>query len=252
MDFLRNAMVVGQFTAAIVLATSSIVIYQQLGFIQAKKLGFDRERIVFIPYSNPKVIEKAHILRNELLKDPDIENVTITNTLPLNSTDNGIVSKWEGKSNGDADLPIYRVRADNDYIDVFGMEMTEGRHFSADFPADSSDAYVLNEAAVKAIGWKSAVGKSFNEGKVIGVVKDFHFQPFHREIEPMFITFRNGINCSYGNIVLKMNLDKMDKSASHVKRTLGEILPQVPFNLNHMDVAYNELYQTEKRFWRGI
>ena len=246
--FLRNIMVVGQFTAAIILAICSVVIFQQLHFIQTKKLGYDRKRIVFIPYSNPKVIEKAHILRNELLKHPDIENVTITNTLPLNSTDNGIVSKWEGKSNDDGDLHIYRVRADYDYMDVFGMEMLEGRHFSLDFPSDSSDAYILNEAAVKVIGWQSAVGKSFDEGKVIGVVKDFHFQPFHLEIEPMFVTFRNGTNCSYGNIVLKINLDEMSKSASHMKRTLGEILPEVPFNLNHMDVAYNDLYQTEKRF----
>ena len=245
---LRNTLVVGQFAAAIVLAISSIVIFQQLQFIQSKKLGYDRERIVFIPYSTPKAIEKANILRNELLKDPNINNVTITNTLPLNSSDNGIASKWVEKSTGEPDLHIYRVRADYEYIDVFGMEMLEGRHFSPDFPADSSEAYILNEAAVKALGWNSAVGKSFDEGKVIGVVKDFHFQPFHLAIAPMFITFRNSRNSSYGNIVLKMNVDEMSKSASYIETTLGKILPEVPFNLNHMDVAFNDLYQTEKRF----
>ena len=83
--------------------------------------------------------------------------------MPLNSNNQGIAFEWEGKRAGDKDLHIYRQFTDYHFVDLFEMEMAAGRNFSPDFPSDSTDTYLLNEAAVEAVGWtpEEAIGKSF-------------------------------------------------------------------------------------------
>ena len=226
-----------------------MVIYQQLQYIQTKKLGFNREQIVYVPFGNQEYLKKASALQNELQKHPNIDKVTISSNLPINTSNQGLADKWEGKTANDEQLHIYRLRTDYNFFDVFEMELVEGRNFSPDFPADSLDAYILNESAVKAIGWESAVGKSFRDGKVIGVVKDFHFQPFDLVIEPMQITLLNEKNAqTYGNIVLKVKMEDSKETAAHIEHTLKAFFPEFIFNLRYLDVAYNDLYQSEQRF----
>ncbi|MFK7932740.1 MAG: ABC transporter permease, partial [Saprospiraceae bacterium] len=118
-----------------------------------------------------------------------------------------------------------------------------------DHPTDSTATYILNESAVKALGWETAAGKSFKDGKVIGVVKDFHFQPFKLAIEPMFITFHNQWTTRYaGNIAMKVDMKNADETIAHIQQTIKAVLPEVPFDINYMDDAYNQLYQSEQRF----
>ncbi len=248
--FMRNLLVIGQFTAAIILAISSVIIYQQLQFIQAKKLGYNREQIVFVPYRNQNIFSKTATIRSELQKHSNIDKVTIVNSLPLNTTNKGLAMEWEGKTANDGQLPIYRMQTDYNFLETFEMELIEGRNFSPAFPTDSTKAYILNEAAVKSLGWAAPIGKSFREGKVIGVVKDFHFQPFNLSIKPMQITFHQENNLRfYGNIVMKMKVDEnAETTIAHIEETLKTLLPEVTFNLNYLDDAYNNLYQNEQRF----
>ena len=248
--FMRNIMVVGQFTAAIVLAISSVVIYQQLQFIQNKKLGYDREQLAYVTYRLPNLFQKTGTIKNELQKHPNIEQVTITNTLPLNSTNQGLAMEWEGKTANDGQLPIYRIQSDYNFLDAFGMELVAGRNFSPDFPTDSTEAFILNETAIKSLGWQDPIGKSFRNGKVIGVVKDFHFQPFNFSIKPMQITFhKEGNIANFGVITMKMKMEEnMEPTVAYAEKTLKTLLPEITFNLNYMDDAYNNLYQNEQRF----
>ncbi|MEM1120284.1 MAG: FtsX-like permease family protein, partial [Bacteroidota bacterium] len=246
---LRSSLVVGQFTAAIVLGISSVVIYQQLQYIQTKKLGFNREQILFVPFGNQPYLDKAATLRSELQKHPNIENVTISSDLPINTNNQGLASDWEGKTANDKQLHIYRMRTDYHFFDVFEMELVEGRNFSPNFPTDSSGAYILNEAAVEAVGWESAVGKSFMDGRVVGVVKNFHFQPFDLVIEPMYISLLNHNNAyNNGNIVMKAKLEDSRETTVHIEQTLKNLFPELICNINHLDDAYNNLYQSEQRF----
>jgi len=248
-NIMRNTLVVGQFTAAIVLAIASVIIYQQLQFIQTKKLGYDREQIVYVPYQRQDVFDKATTLVTELEKNANIEKATIVSDLPINTGNQGLANDWEGKTANDDQLHIYRLRTDYNYFDVFGMDLAAGRNFSPAFPADDSTAYILNEAAVKAIGWEDPIGKSFEQGKVIGVVKDFHFQPFDLAIEPMFVTLMNKETSPYfGCIVMKVKTKNSGETMAHVKQTLSTVLPEVAFNYNYLDDTYNNLYQKEQRF----
>ena len=250
--FLRNTLVVGQFTAAIVLAVGSVVIYQQLQYIQNKKLGYNREQVIYAPYQRQEVFDKTATIRNELLKHPQIDEVSISTYMPLNMLSQGTESNWEGNNDGE-EIWIYRNYVDHHFIDLFEIELLEGRNFSPDFPTDSTGSYILNEAAVKALGWESAVGKEFANGKVIGVVKDFHIQPFSLAIEPMYLTFHNEVTSYYfGNIILKAKMDDPEAALSHLQSTLKTVLPQLPFEYNFMDDAYNELYSFEKRVGRAF
>lgn len=252
--FMRNVLVVGQFTAAIILAISSVVVYQQLQFIQSKNLGYNREQIVFVPYRNQNVFPKTAAIRSELQKLPDIDKVTIVNSLPLNTTNQGLAMEWEGKTANDGQLPIYRIQTDYNFLETFEMDLLKGRNFSSDFPTDSTEAYILNEAAIESLGWTDPIGKSFRDGKVIGVVKDFHFQPFNLSIKPMQITFHQENNLRYyGNIVMKMKMDEnTEETIAQVEKTLKTFLPEVTFNFNYLDDAYNNLYQNEQRFGKAF
>jgi putative ABC transport system permease protein len=244
---LKNSLVVAQLMAAIILVVGCIVVFKQLQFIQTKKLGFERDQIIYIPYQQVRFFDKTSTLTNELLKNQNILKVSVASTVPLNSGNQGIATSWEGNTQGN-ELFIYRTRIDYNYIDLFQIEMTAGRNFSPAFPIDSLESYILNEAAVKALGWDKAVGKSFEGGTVVGVVKDFHFQPFNFTIEPMFMKFRNRENSLYGNIILKIVMDDKEQTLAYVKKTLSDLVPEIPFNYHYMDDSYNEMYKTEKRF----
>ncbi|HEY4653402.1 MAG TPA: ABC transporter permease [Cyclobacteriaceae bacterium] len=245
---LKSTLVLIQFTAAIVLTFGSIVISNQLGFIQNKKLGFERNEIVYIPYQQQNVFDKISTLSSELLKNPRILNVSLSSDLPLNSESQGLVDRWEGNTEG-RELRMYRTRVDYNYIDVFQIEMAEGRNFSPGFPSDSSGAYILNEAAVEALGWSSVVGKSFEDGIVVGVVKNFHFQPFNYSIEPMYMNFINPRNSYFeGNIILKISPGEKRETLTYVQRIMKDMMPDMPFTYLYLDESYSELYESEQRF----
>ena len=121
--FLRNFLVVSQFTAAIVLATSSLVIFQQLQFIQNKKLGYTRDQIGYIPYQQQNVFDKTSTIRTELLKHPKIDKVTILESLPLNMMSQGVIHKWEGNTTKE-ELLIYENIVDYDFLELFEIDLS--------------------------------------------------------------------------------------------------------------------------------
>lgn len=248
---LRNLLVIGQFMAAIVLAIGSVVIFQQLRYIQNKKLGFNREQVVYIPFGQQEVNQKAGVIRERLLAHPKVEKVSIATVLPLNSYNQGVVDQWEGNENQE-ELWVYRNYVDEDFFDLFEMEIIAGRAFSPNYPTDSVGSYVLNEAAVKALGWDSAVGKQFRDGQVIGVVKDFHFQPFNLAIEPLFLAYRQRQDRRNGNIVMKLNSGDIEETVAGVRETMKEILPHIPFDVHFLDESYNQLYRAEKRLGQAF
>ncbi|WP_420320387.1 ABC transporter permease [Flagellimonas sp.] len=245
--FLRNVLVVGQFTATIVLAIASVVIYQQLEYVQNKKLGYNRDQIVYVPYRRVDFYQRRDALRAELMRHPQIEKVSFATSLPLNMGSQGVVDTWEGNSER-KELWIYRNYIDHDFIDLFEMSLVEGRNYFPEYPADSTASIILNESAVKALGWGTAIGKTFDGKQIVGVVKDFHFQPFDLAIEPLFLALGTKQRSTYGNIVIKTTMKDWDRTLAHIQRTLKTFLPQMPVEHRFMDESYNELYLSEKRF----
>ncbi len=244
---LRNVLVVGQFTAAIVLAVVSVIIYQQLQYIQNKKLGYNRDSILYISYKGDEYFDKTELIRAELMKHPQVEKVSFSSYLPIDLDSQTTVDNWEDNEN-QSSIFIYRNYIDSDYIDLFEMEMIEGKDFSPQELRDSiGNAFILNESAVKALGWTTAVNKKFNGGKVIGVVKDFHFQPFDLTIEPLFMTNRDRRNSQRGKIAIKVRMDDLNKTLADIEATMKVITPQTPLEYHFLDESYSQLYYAERR-----
>ena len=249
---LRNGLVIGQFVAAITLAIGSVIVHQQLQFIQHKKLGYNRSQVVHVRYGEEKITNKADHLRTQLLSNPKIRKVSISTQLPMNLHSQGPVDSWEGNNNNNQ-LFVYRGYVDYDFMDLFEMELVEGRGFSREFATDSAQAYVLNESAIKKLGWKTAVGKKFNDGFVIGVVKDFHLQTFDLAIEPLFLTMhRDGWNRKHGQVILKVDMEDYKTTRSFITKTMNSIAPLAIYNVHFMEDSYAQLYKSETRLGKAF
>lgn len=248
---LRNLLVIGQFIATIILGIGSVVVYQQLQFIQNKKLGYNRDQVVHVPLQQGPSLAKVATLEDELQKYPTIKQVAYAANLPLNSYNQGIIKDWEGNTTGE-ELGIYRNYVGYEFFDLFEMEMVEGRSFSPNHPTDTAEAYVLNEAAVSAIGWEKAVGKQFLDGQVIGVVKNFHFQPFNFAIQPMFLRYQNYNYNGNGNINIKVQTENLEGTLAYIEATVKKFVPNMPFQQYFLDDTYNLLYRSEQRIGQAF
>ena len=252
---MRNLLVVGQFAAAVVLISSSIVVYQQLQYVQNKKLGFNEDQIVYVPFFFPEISEHTDLIRQELLRHSQIEKVSVIKTLPIDSGDQGVVEEWEGNT-GETSINIYRNYVDYHFLDLFEIEMASGRNFSPNHSTDSTQTYLLNETAVAQLGWtaESAVGKTFRKGRVIGVVEDFHFQPMDLSIEPQYMMFRDDRNNSvnFGNIALKVKTDQLDETLSFVLETVKSVAPGLPVSYHFLDESLDQLYESEMRLGQAF
>lgn len=248
---LRNLLVIGQFVAAIILAVGSVVVYQQLQFIQNKKLGYNRDQVVHVSLQEGPSLEKLATLEAELRKHPRIEQVAYAANLPLNSYNSGVIKEWEGKATGE-ELSMYRNYVGYEFFDLYEMEMVEGRSFSPNHPTDTAEAYILNEAAVHAIGWEKAVGKQFLDGQVVGVVKDFHFQPLNFTIQPMFLRYQNYQYNGNGNLNIKLQTGGLEGTLAHIETTVKKFLPNMPYQQFFLDDTYSQLYRSEQRIGQAF
>jgi len=152
---LRNFLVVFQFAISLFLIISTLIISGQIRLIRTKKLGFDRDHVVVINLNDDKIRQTRDIIKNELLQYPGIKGVTFTQTLPTNINWD---SEFDYEGRGINEYPFfYFSHVDYDYVDIFDMEFTAGRNFSREMATDAvgGGAFILNQTAVKHLGWKT-------------------------------------------------------------------------------------------------
>jgi putative ABC transport system permease protein len=241
----RKGLIVIQFTASIVLIISTTVVFKQMHFIRSKDLGFNWEQIVTIRTSR-ELRRNYQAIKQELLKDSRIQNVTAASSIPLNVNNNNPVY-WEGRA---AESPVQMNFAcvDYDYFETFDMKMAHGRSFSKDFPTDRRN-YIINEAALKLTGFKDPVGKMFsmgrNEGELVGVVKDFHGTSLHSDIRP--IVFCLYQNLPYFNMFVKISSAGIRETIASIRKTINEYTPDFIFSFSFLDEEFNRQYRNEER-----
>jgi len=248
-SLLRKILVIFQFAASIVLVISTIIIYSQIEYIRNKKLGFNREQVVVLPVKDRELRQNHEPLKNELLQNPAILGCTASTWLPNNIRTNQGDTFWEGMEEG-MDLQVYLLEADYDFIDVFGIELVEGRNFSREFSTDSQ-AYILNETARKIFGWDKALGKRFGfrreevgTGQVIGVVKDFHFLSLHQGMQPLVIRLTEN-RMSY--LSVKISTQNIPQTIEFLKERWQKFSPNHPFEYFFLDDDFEKMYRSEMR-----
>ena len=249
---LRKFLIVFQFALAIIVITSVILMEKQLRYMRQKDLGYDRSNLLVVPMG--RVMGKQYeTLKQRLLQNPNILNAAATANLPLSLQSGSVVDEWEGKST-DEQLHFKLLWVDPDYLDTFHMEMAEGRFFSQERLTDSY-GFVVNQAAVDAMGMEMPVGKRVfineTEGFVIGVVKDFHFRSLHHSIEPVALLFEPSM---FYNMVIRLKSDPghFQGSIQYIKDLWFEFAPERTFRFSFLDDSLNQLYQNEQLMGRLI
>lgn len=242
----RNTMVIIQFAVSIILLVGTAVIYSQLQFIQTRNLGFDKENLIYTRMTGD-LWGKYQTFRSALEEDLLTHNFGFVSELPTNISNATIGVEWEGKD-PDSQPLFVNMAIDENFIDLFGVTLLNGRSFSKEFRADTSN-YLVNEKALGIIGLKpeEAIGKPLtlwgNKGTIIGVVKDFNFKPAQQPIEPLILRLN-----TWGEIaVVRTGPGKVEATTQALERICKELNPGYPFSYNFVDQDLAKSYQAEKR-----
>jgi len=248
--FTRKGLIVFQFVATVVIIVCTIVVYNQLSFIRSSNLGFDKENLLCIKITGD-ANSKYDLLKNEFLKNPEVISVSrsehVSNTLTRTTSVN-----WSGKQEND-EKHFWILHSDEDLALTYKFEMKLGRYFSKQFPADKNNAFVINEAAAKSMGLKSPLDNEIElwgkKGKIIGVVKDFHFDSFHTAIQPLI--FNMPVNdkqaTRFGVITTRFKTRTPENLISFVEGIWHEQIAGSPFDYYFYDDSLNKQYFSEIR-----
>ena len=246
---LRSGLVVVQFFISITLIIGTIGIYQQLKFIQNKKLGYDKDQVLVV--TTWPLGKNQEVFRDELLRDPQVLNVSASNYIPAGPSNNNNFTVYPDDKTTQL-VKTLRYDVDVNYIPTLGMEMAMGRNFSKDFGNDSSGV-ILNETAVKMLGWKNGavnrtISNTNNDGtkhtyRVIGVVKDFHFRSLHESIAPLAMVLRGDT----GAMIVKIKTQNIEGLMAKMKQQWDSFKPDMPFTYSFMDDRINDTYAAEQK-----
>lgn len=243
--WLRKGLVVFQFMLSIILIIGTIVVSKQVNYIQTVNLGYDRENLLYVPLEGD-LLPKYTLFKNQVSNMPGITDVTrITdNPTEINNGTGGV--EWEGK---DPNNPVEFTQSavGYDFVKTMRLQLAKGRDFSKDFATDSV-GYLLNESAVKVIGFKDPIGKPLTfwgkPGTIIGVLKDFHFNSMHTQINPMVL--RLGENIEWGRALVRTEPGKTKEALASLEKVCKSLNPKFPFTYEFSDEEYAKLYKNEQ------
>jgi putative ABC transport system permease protein len=245
---LRKGLVISQFTISIALIISTIIVYLQMNFMRSQDLGFSKEQMLVIN-SNGDPARDAFMHAVEGL--PNVKSVSMSSSVP-GGGNMGAYSKIQN-AKGEmqiANLDLYFVGFD--YLKQFDIKMAAGRMFSRQFMTDTTQAMILNEAAVKSFGYRNpqdAVGRDFSQwgrkGKIIGVMKDFHFKSLQEEIKPLSMRIEPD-GCSL--VSIKLTANNLPSTIAAIENKWNTLIPARPFSYFFLDEMFDEQYKSEQRF----
>lgn len=247
---LRKALVVVQFTISIALIIGTIIVYNQMQYMRSSDLGFSKDQMLVIDTQGDKAKDA---LKQQVMSIPGIKSISLTGSVPGGGNP-GAYSEIEN-TKGDlqiANLDLYFV--DFNYIPQFKIKMVAGRAFDGNFKTDTTQAMILNEAAVKMFGYTSpeqAIGKRFKqwgrEGKIIGVMRDFHFRSLQQPIKPLSMRIEPG-----GCNLLAINIAGQNaiSAIKDIENKWKALIPSRPFTYYFLDEFFDRQYRAEERFGR--
>jgi ABC-type antimicrobial peptide transport system permease subunit len=245
--FFRKLLVSLQFVLSITLIIGTVVVGRQLHFMQNQKLGFDKEQVLCINLKGEST-RKFELLKSELSKIEGVVNISVASDAPAGLDMSTLIHEWgEGQIKGD--LLIHRLFADWDLAATLGVEMAEGRFLSQQFISDTSASVVVNQAAVRAMGMESPLGKEVLGSTIVGVVKDFHFNSLHSQIKPLAIQHRSDL---FRFLLVKIKPGDVSRSIGSLSAAWGELVPGTPFEYQFLDENIDEMYKTDQRMGKMV
>lgn len=243
----RKILVIVQFSLSVFLIAGTLVISRQVHDLRTRALGFDKERVIHLKLFG-ELKDRYSFIKDALLRNPDVSAVSASLSLPTDIQNSPGIPDWQGKD-PNAAFDIKADFVDFDYVEMLGIPMVEGRSFSRDFASDPQEAYLVNEEAVRRMGLAApVVGKRFafwgRQGRIIGVMKDAHFQSFRQKIEPLvFKMFPDWLRILY----VKIRPGDVGAALASIEKTWTSLGLGYPFEHQFLDESFDELYRTEAR-----
>ena len=252
---LRKTLVTTQFIIAVALSICALVILKQLAFIQHSNEGYDRKQIFSfsIPGSfinTNMVADKSSMIKlvkNELLKETAIEHVTAsTDDIQQIAMSMSGIADWVGRKK-DKNPGITLLSVDPDFRNIFKLKLKEGRWFMDN--AGDQHNYILSETTVSQLGLKKPyLGQYFaimqDTGRIIGIVKDFHFESFHQKITAAVLCARPDMK---GTLFIQANTVKMKTALAKAETVFLKFFPQLPFEYKFMDATFENMYRADSK-----
>lgn len=251
---IRSSLVVFQFSISIIMIIGTAIVFDQLSYIQNKKVGYDKDQVIIIE-DTWLLRDQAQTFKNESVRHANVISNTMTNfTVTGNYNDSDLYFRSPAVAQDESQV-IREAHVDYDFIQTLGIEISNGRNFSREFGTDSS-AVLINEAALKLFGYEDALNdKLYTYGgdqeqpviegyQIIGVVKDFHFQSLKNRIEPLVIHLNKNAN---GQAMFKVSGNDVDGTLTHIQQAWDDVAPGQPFAYSFLDQKFRALYENEKR-----
>lgn len=252
---LRKMLSVGQFAIAIILVISTLVIVQQINFMNTRSLGYNKSGVVSIPIGNnidPEVALQR--MRVELAALPEVSSVTGTDINMGMGRDGSASTSKMGFDYQSRHITTHWLRVDYDYLKTMEIDLLEGRDFSRRFSTDTT-AVLINEQMAASLGEDEPIGKTLNIGgdelTVIGVVKDFNFKALHSTIEPLTMCLQPS-QWPVSYIFVKLNSDKLSQSMASIEGIWKSVNPKYESNPSFLDENTQRMYEKEERLSKII
>jgi len=248
---LRRILVIFQFAASIILIVGTFVVFNQLRYIQNKKLGYNKEQVI--------IVDNAHLLRrqsesfkNEVVKNPKIVSGTMASCLPVASGREVMMVAPEGTPLSEETPPMAIWPVDHDYIKTLEIKIVSGRDFLREHSTDEGAA-IINQRAAKHFGWDNPLGKRIQKFDslnarpkvytIIGVMEDFHFDSLRDSIKPLVLY----LGRSTGLMSFRIKTENISGTIAFLRKRWSEFLPGEPFAYSFMDERFSSIYESEQR-----
>jgi len=246
----KKGLVVFQFSITVVLIVCSLVVAHQMDFVRNKNLGYAKEELVSLKVNSDQFLQIYQVAQNVLQQNSNVIDMTAGDVL-----DNDYGSVPITPAGAETGIAMNLMGGYFNYFTTLGIEMSEGRDFSAQHPADTSTGIIINEAALRTFGWDESLGQRLQvnsdiNGEIIGVVRDFHFRSLHDPIEPLVVV----VPRTYmSNIILRVNpRTSVSELVASLKQDWNSIAPEQPFQFSFLDDALNKEYEADVKFSRLI
>ncbi|RYU97580.1 ABC transporter permease [Emticicia agri] len=253
----RKSLVVFQFVATMVLIAGAWIIYQQLRFSASKDLGFNRQQVLTIHIDDRNLRSKVAALREQLMKNPLIENVATAGN-PIGNNNLGQIPYYFEKSDGSISTNstvVQELMVNASFVPTMDIKMKLGENFSENKPSAITDAALINETLMKQLGFSNPIGKRMQvkinnettvERKIIGVFKDFHTYSLQHKVEPVVLIMPPQASME-DNLYVKINTSKTKEALAHIEKTYREFDKINPIEINFLNENFARQYQAEQK-----
>lgn len=245
--FARKGLVVFQFSLSIILIISTVLIYRQIQFTQAKNLGYNKDNLIYFTVED-RVDESWTTFKEQVRKIPGVVNISKANSTFLGRNSNTSGLQWPDKD-PETDFLFENIQSDYGLIETFGFELVAGRTYSPEIGEIDTTKIIFNESAIKLMDLgENPIGKVItlwgDEREIVGVVKDFNFQSLRSEVEPLFFD----LNTEYGyRAFVRIESENISSTLEELRKTYSSFNSNYPFDYEFMDQQYASLYQSEMR-----